>query len=109
MKKYIGPDVHAASTTFAVISEAGTRVGSHGGDQRPGAGRAAQCDPGREVGTCSAGPVVTRCRATGYAPTCGRAGTRGFGHVVARETGSTSWKNGAAADLTSGSSPHCMA
>jgi hypothetical protein len=29
MKRYIGLDVHAASTTFAVISEAGNRVGSH--------------------------------------------------------------------------------
>ena len=29
MKRYIGLDVHAASTTFAVMSEAGNRLGSH--------------------------------------------------------------------------------
>ena len=29
MKRYIGLDVHAASTTFAVISEAGKQLGSH--------------------------------------------------------------------------------
>jgi transposase len=29
MKRYIGLDVHAASTTFAVISESGKRVGTH--------------------------------------------------------------------------------
>lgn len=29
MKRYIGLDVHAASTTFAVINEAGKRLGSH--------------------------------------------------------------------------------
>jgi transposase len=29
MKRYIGLDVHAASTTFGVISEAGKQVGSH--------------------------------------------------------------------------------
>lgn len=29
MKRYIGLDVHAASTTFAVISESGKRLGSH--------------------------------------------------------------------------------
>src|ERR1700679_65351 len=29
MKRYIGLDVHAASTTFGVISEAGKQLGSH--------------------------------------------------------------------------------
>ena len=29
MKRFIGLDVHAASTTFAVINESGKRVGSH--------------------------------------------------------------------------------
>jgi hypothetical protein len=29
MRRYIGLDVHAASTTFAVVSEAGNRLGSH--------------------------------------------------------------------------------
>jgi transposase len=29
MKRYIGLDVHAASTTFAVLSESGKRVGAH--------------------------------------------------------------------------------
>src|SRR5262245_2300384 len=29
MERYIGLDVHAASTTFAVVGESGRRVGSH--------------------------------------------------------------------------------
>ena len=29
MKRYIGLDVHAASTTFAVIGESGKRLGTH--------------------------------------------------------------------------------
>ncbi len=29
MERYIGLDVHAASTTFAVIGESGKRLGSH--------------------------------------------------------------------------------
>jgi hypothetical protein len=29
MKRYIGLDVHAASTTFAVTNETGRRLGSH--------------------------------------------------------------------------------
>ena len=29
MKRYIGLDVHAASTTFAVISESGKRLGTY--------------------------------------------------------------------------------
>ncbi|XYH98498.1 hypothetical protein ACMHYB_01675 [Sorangium sp. So ce1128] len=29
MQRYIGLDVHAASTTFAVVGESGKRLGSH--------------------------------------------------------------------------------
>jgi len=29
MEKYIGLDVHAASTTFAVVGESGKRLGSY--------------------------------------------------------------------------------